>query len=199
MKIPPLVSLFCCALCVILAGQAQAAPIQGSIDFNGNVTFNTTGLDTATQVSIWNNSFVAQRTGDFVPFTSVFDNVMMATTWVFNSGTPGTPLPGPSTPALWKVGGFTFDLTSCTVTLQNSNFLNITGPGFASGNSFDTTPGVWSFSVSNAGGDPQTTFSFQSNTVVPEANTIGLLAVGSLGIGIYCWRGKRRASRMLSS
>ncbi len=190
MKINPLSFLF---LCVLYALQAKAAPIQGSIDFNGVVTFNTTSLATATQVSIWNNSFVAQRTGDFIPFTNVFDNVTMTAPWVFNSGTPGTPLPGPSTPALWQVGGFTFDLTSCTVTLQNPTFLNVTGPGIASGNGFDSTPGVWSFSSSNAGGNPQTTFSFQSDTVVPEASTIGLFVIGSLGmVGIYHGCSKRR-------
>ena len=192
MKKTPLVVLFSCVI-ALWAGQAKAAFIQGSIDFNGNVTFNTTSLATATQVSIWNNSFVAQRTGDFIPFTNLFDNVTMAAPWVFNSGTPGAPLPGPATPALWQVGGFTFDLTSSTVTLQNPTFLNVTGPGIASGNGFDTTAGIWSFSSSNAGGNPQTTFSFQSNTDVPEASTIGLFVIGSLGmVGIYYGCSKRR-------
>ncbi len=196
----PLVLLFYSVLCGLWAGQANALPIQGSIDFNGVVTFNTTSLATATQVSIWNSSFVAQRTGDFIPFTNVFDNVTMAAPWVFNSGTPGTPMPGPSTPALWSVGGFTFDLTFSTVTLQNVNFLNVTGPGIASGNGFDSTPGKWSFSSSNPGGNPQTTFSFQSDTVVPEASTIGLFVIGSLGmVGMYCWRPKSRPAPILPS
>ena len=189
-------------LCVLLAfcsRQASAAPIQGSIDFSGNVTFNTMSLDTATQVSIWNNSFVAQRTGDFVPFVNVFDNAAMAAPWIFNSGSPGSPTPGPPTPALWSVDGFTFDLSSSMVVLQNSNFLNITGFGFASGHGFDSTPGVWSFSVSSSGG-LQDTFSFQSNTLVPETNTIGLFAVGSLGmVGMNYWRARRLVHRTVLS
>jgi hypothetical protein len=37
-----------------------AAPITGSIDFGGVVTFDTMSLATATRVNVWNSSFVLQ-------------------------------------------------------------------------------------------------------------------------------------------
>ncbi len=196
MKMKLLAILAFSVLCGFASGQANAAMIQGDIDFNGNVTFNTTSLNTATQVNIWNNAFVSQRTGDFAPFVNVFDLSTMATPWVFNSGTPGTPLPGGSTPALWSVDGFTFDLSSSTVVFQSSTFLNVTGVGTLSGHSYDPTPGFWSFTASSDG-SPHSTFSFQANSAVPEMSTIGLFAVGSLGmVGMYCWRGKRCSVRV---
>ena len=63
------------------------------------------------------------------------------------SGTPAMPMPGPATPALWSVGGFTFDLTSSSVVPpQSANFLNITGTGFISTyTNLDRTPVVGLF------------------------------------------------------
>ncbi len=108
---------------------ANARPIVGSIDFGGVVTYDTTSLATATRVDIWNSSFVLQDSGDFSSI-SPGTNVTMAAPWIFN--------PSTQTPALWSVGGFTFDLQSSTITAQNSQFLNITGIGTISGNGFDS-------------------------------------------------------------
>jgi hypothetical protein len=158
-----------------------AAPIQGSIDFGGVVTFDTMSLATATRVSGWNSSFVLQDSGSFsgiAPGTSA----TMASSWTFNSGTPMTPMPGPATPGLWSVGGFTFDLTSSTVVSQSTTFLNITGFGTASGNGFNTTPGTWSFTSSDSNGQPQTTFGFQAQSTVPEPSTLALLGAGIGGL-----------------
>lgn len=174
--------------------QAQN-PIQGDIDFNGVVTFDTMSLATATQVNIWNTSFVSQRSGDFVAFVNVTDNATMTAPWVFNSGTPGAPAPGPATPALWSVGGFTFDLTSSMVFLQDSGFLNVTGVGTVFGHGFDPTPGLWSFTSSNDG-SPQSTFSFQANTSVPESSTVGLLILGAVGLVATRGRWKRRVDEI---
>src|SRR5437016_13664606 len=95
--------------CVLPLRQVNAAgPIQGEIDFGGVVTYNTTSLATATQVTQWNSSIVLQRTGDFAnPTYSIDpgDPATMASSWTFNSGTPATPAPGPATPALWMIGG----------------------------------------------------------------------------------------------
>src|SRR6266513_6526290 len=76
---------------------AQAAPIQGDIDFGGVVTFDTTSLATATRVNVWNSSQVLQRTGDFAnPTYSIDpgDPATMAAPWIFNPSTP--------TPGLWS-------------------------------------------------------------------------------------------------
>jgi hypothetical protein len=151
-----------------------ANPVTGYIDFGGVVTFDTMSLATATRVSIWNSSFVLQDAGSFstiAPGT----NVTMAAPWIFN--------PSTATPALWQVGNFTFDLTSASVVTQNANFLNITGLGTVSGNGYDPTPGVWTFSSSNSNGSNSTTFGFQATTdAVPESSTTVLLTIGAFGL-----------------
>ena len=190
MKILPRILLVVLASGWLSFGQhAQARQIQGQIDFNGVVTFNTLSLATATQVTTWNSSFVipASQTGDFGPSAQFgtgvadFTNVTMTAPWTFNSGTPGTPLPGPALNSLWSVGVFTFNLTSSTVISQSSTFLDVTGVGTltSTNSNLDPTPGTWSFTASRGDGQTSNTFGFQSETVaVPEANTIALLGIG---------------------
>ncbi len=162
---------------------SQAAPIQGDIDFGGVVTYDTTSLATATRVNVWNSSIVLQRTGDFATFVAVGATPTMAAPWIFNSGTPATPMPGPATPMLWQVGGFTFDLTSSTVVSQSATFLDVSGVGTISGNGFDPTPGTWSFNSTQADGSSNPTFSFQANSAaVPEASPLALFGMGVLGL-----------------
>jgi hypothetical protein len=168
------------AITGFLGQQVQAAgPIKGSIDFIGVVTYDTTSLSTATKVNLWNSSFVSKDTMDFSSI-SAGTNAAMGAPWMFNSGTPAIPTPGPATPGLWQVGGFTFDLTSSTVVAQSANFLNVTGIGSASGNSFDPTPGTWSFTSTKSNGQDSQSFGFQSSTVVPESGTVALLATGAI-------------------
>ncbi len=150
-----------------------ANPVTGNIDFGGVVTFDTMSLATATRVSIWNSSFVLQDSGSFSSVAPGTNATMVP--WIFN--------PSTATPALWKVGGFTFDLSSASVATQNANFLNVTGLGTVSGNGFDATPGVWTFSSSNSNGSNSTTFGFQATTdPVPESSTTVLLIIGALGL-----------------
>lgn len=181
------------ALTVALAAQRiNAAPIVGSIDFGGVVTFDTMSLATATTVNTWNSALVLQSSGDFSTVTPG-TGATMGTPWIFNSGTPGSPMPGPPKPGLWAVGGFTFDLSSSVVVVQNVNFLNVTGPGTINGIGFDSTPGIWTFTSSNSNGDNSSTFSFQANTsAVPEAGTSCLLATGALVLGAARFLGKKR-------
>ena len=147
---------------ILLASPAQSAPIQGSIDFGGVVTFDTMSLATATRVNIWNSSFVLQDSGNFssiAPGT----NSTMAAPWIFN--------PSTATPSLWSVGGFTFDLSSSTIISQSSTFLDIRGVGTISGNGFDPTPGTWSFSASRGDGGNASNFGFQAQSAaIPEAS-----------------------------
>lgn len=171
---PLLAALF--LSCAFFAPRAQAVPIQGYIDFGGVVTFDTMSLATATQVDLWNSSFVLQRTLDFTATTNPGDPVTMSVPWIFN---PSTPLP-----SLWMVGNFTFDLTSSLILNQSPTFLNVRSTGFLSGNGFDTTPAIWTFSVSQSDGGNSNTFVFQSSTVaVPEAGSIVLLGVGGFLLG----------------
>jgi hypothetical protein len=177
-----LMLLVACAL--PLRSVTAAAPIQGEIDFGGVVTYNTNSLATATQVMQWNNSVVLQRNGDFANPTyniNPGDPAAMTAPWTFNSGTPGTPAPGPALNALWSIGGFTFDLSSSMVVSQSSTFLDVTGTGTISGNSFNPTPGTWSFTSTKSDGGTSNSFGFQAQSAaVPEPSSVLLLVTGSV-------------------
>ena len=166
---------------VVAAGfalSAQAAQIHGFIDFAGEVKFDTTSLATATMVKQWKIAFVSGTSGDFtsVPLMS---NVAFVTPYVFNPPTSYTNL--------WSVGGFTFELTSSNIVTQNSNFLNIMGLGFVTGNGFDRTPGTWSFTSNRSNGGTASQFSFAGNTTAtptPDSgSTVALLGVAIFTVG----------------
>ena len=131
----------------------QAAPITGSISVRGGATLDTLNVNTATKVTGWQNAAVVSRSGDFATFVNVGASVTMTAPWNFNSG----PLP-----ALWNVGGFTFDLTSSSIVTQGGGFLSVAGTGTISGNGFANTPGSWRFSTQNPPANG--VFSFSAST-----------------------------------
>jgi hypothetical protein len=164
--------------CTLFPQQAQATMVTGDITFSGIVTYDSTSLGSATRVLTWNSSSVLSNSGDFAGFTFVGQAVTMAATYIFSSSTP--------TPGLWSVGGFTFDLISTTIVSQSNSFLNLTGTGFVSGNGFDPTPFLWSFTSTSAGGN-HITFGFLSDatTAVPDGGmTVTLLGVAFCALGI---------------
>ena len=171
--------------CALFSQQTQATTISGTIQFGGAVRFDTNSLATATKVNIWfddqNNAgrstVQAGNSGDFsgiAPGTQA----TMHNGWQFNPSTP--------TPALWSVGGFTFDLLTSTIITQNPFVLAVTGTGIVSGNGFDATQMDWAFTTQSSGGRTHLVFSFSANgTAVPDGGaTVMLLgaALGSLGI-----------------
>jgi hypothetical protein len=166
---------------VVAAGfaiSAQAAQINGFIDFAGEVKFDTTSLATATMVTQWKLAFVSGTSGDFAS-VPVMSNVAFVTPYVFNPPTPYANL--------WSVGGFTFELTSSSIDTQNSHFLNISGVGFVTGNGFDRTPGTWSFTSNRSNGGTATQFSFAGNTTAtptPDSgSTVALLGIALITVG----------------
>ena len=175
--------------------EAQAAKINGRIDFAGAVMFDSSALQNATQVLEWHDVFgngpnlsnVANVTGTYHTFGGgipLGTQATMAIPWVFTSATPG----------LWTVGGFTFDLTSATIVTQTGTFLNIRGVGTVSGNGFTPTTARWAFSVQNAGGGTGDFFSFSANTSsqgVPDGGS----AVALLGISLVAIEFVRRKLR----
>jgi VPDSG-CTERM motif len=170
--------------------QAGAAEVTGKIDFGvGTVTYDTTSLATATQVSTWTNAHVTLATGDFATFQvttpgSPGDAVTLAMPWIFNPSTATSPL--------WSVDNFSFALASSTINTQNANFLNISGPGTITGNGFDPTPGIWSFTSTDASGGPQNSFTFTTDTsAVPDGGT----TVALLGLALTGLEGARRMFR----
>jgi hypothetical protein len=156
--------------------QAQGAMINGAITFAGGAVYDTTSLATATRVNTFTDVRVMSGDGDFAGFVNVGDSVTMATPYIFMPSTP--------TPNLWTVGGFTYDLTSSTVVLQNADFLVITGTGTVSGNGFDPTPGVWNFTSQSPAANGVFSFSASNgSTGVPDGGTTAaLLGIGLVGI-----------------
>jgi len=173
--------------CAVFSQQAQATPIQGTIEFAGSVHFNTNSLATAHRVVTWydihNNagfsSVAPSSTGDFSGILGG-TQATMAQPWIFNPSTP--------TPGLWSVGGFSFDLLTSTVVTQTAGNLDITGSGIVSGNGFDPTNMDWSFSTQSSGGIPRVRFSFSADAnadAVPDGGTTVMLlgaALGALGM-----------------
>jgi hypothetical protein len=158
--------------------RVQGAMINGAITFAGGAVYDTTSLATATRVDAFSDVAVMSRDGDFAGFVNVGDSVTMTSPWVFMPSTP--------TPSLWNVGGFTYDLASSTVVLQNADFLVITGTGTISGNGFDPTPGTWSFTSQEP--DANGVFSFSASggsTGVPDGGTtVALLGMGLVGVEV---------------
>ncbi len=162
--------------------QAQATQITGLLNIGGTATFNTTSLGTATSVTSFDNVTVGG--GNTGAFSSIGmgTSVAMASPYIFS--------PSTGTPTLWSVGGFTFDLQSSSVELQNKKFLVISGSGTIFGSGFDATPGVWAFTSQNAGGHPHATFTFSANVEgvpnVPDSGmTVALLGAGLVGIAAF--------------
>jgi hypothetical protein len=181
MKTPKLV-LALVATGLVLNGfaveKAAAVLVNGAITIAGGAVFDTDSLATATRVNEWHDDSVMSRDGDFASFVNVGDTVTMAEPWIFS--------PSTATPGLWSVGGFTYDLTSATVVLQNADFLLIQGTGTISGNGFDPTPGIWNFTSQSP--DANGIFSFSASGDfggVPDGGTTAaLLGVGLISLGI---------------
>jgi hypothetical protein len=161
--------------------EAQATQISGMLNIQGTATFNTTSLGSATSVvSFHNVSVGGQNSG---AFTSIAEGtpVAMTMSYIFS--------PSTSTPMLWSVGGFTFNLQTSHVEFQNNQFLAISGTGMILGNGYDPTPGVWAFTSQNAGGHPHATFTFSANvtaTPTPDSGmTVALLGAGLIGLAAF--------------
>ncbi|HEY3760377.1 MAG TPA: VPDSG-CTERM sorting domain-containing protein [Verrucomicrobiae bacterium] len=172
-----------------MAGVANAVPVSGDITFAGGVALNTDSAGTATEVTGWTGTggtgspVVISSDGSFSGLAG--SAATFTAPWFFNSG---------AVPALWSVGGFTFNLASSSIVFQGGHPAGVlvdgTGTVVAAG--FTPTSIDWSFSVS----DPSASttfgaiFSFQSANgttggSVPDGGTTAmLLGMGILGLGL---------------
>jgi hypothetical protein len=175
--------------CALFSQQAQATPINGTIQFAGAVAFNTNSLATASRVNAWFDVFnnagfsnvTGGNTGDFAGIAPG-TQATMGQPWIFKPSTP--------TPGLWSVSGFTFDLLTASIMTQNASNLTIEGTGIVSGNGFDPTNMDWNFTTQSSGGRMHTKFSFSANgATTPDSGTTLMLlgaAVGALAIMRRC-------------
>ncbi len=176
--------------CGLFYQQAQAAGITGDITFTGTVTLNSSSAGTASMVTGWFGiggsglPAVQDADGDFATSGVMPGNgVTFHAPWSFNSG----PIS-----SFWSVDGFTFDLTSSSITLPRpSNAVAVVGVGTVSGHGFDPTPGTFQFTTQDASADALFSFSAASSAV-PEPMTMISLLSGSSLLGALMFIRRRR-------
>jgi VPDSG-CTERM motif len=184
-------AMLCASLCAVMltcgvfVPHVQAVPITGQISFSGRVALNNNNPLLATAVNTWRDSVnlhigFCNAFGVDGSFTGITGLAAMSP-WTFGV------VVGGARPALWSIGGFTFDLSSSTVIMRNPTDLVVTGIGVIHGGpGFDDTEGTWDFHLSNAGGRFHADFSFDSSAdSVPDGGaTVMLLgaALGALGM-----------------
>ncbi len=172
-------------IAIVLTTAAQAAFISGNVNFLGGAVLQDTGgatttnLSSAAGVKSWVAPRVLDGSGSFAGLAANTP-VTFTAPWVFNPSTAVTPL--------WSVGGFTFNLASSFIAVQNNGFLSIGGTGTVSGPAgFEPTAGTWFFSTQGTASDDQT-FSWSSSTTangrrVPDGGkTLALLGTALLGL-----------------
>ncbi len=154
-------------LALSMIGPAQAALIEGQLDFVG---FAAVDREAGQYVSIdyLFGPFVVSATDDYAATVSVGDAVSVIDPINF------TTLSLPET--IWSVGGFSFSLESLSI----NDGTTVGGNGIISAAGFDDTDGFWSFTSQ---GSDDGMFAF-SATAVPEPSIIALLTMGLLGLGI---------------
>ncbi len=176
---------------LLVAGAANAAPIEGDITFFG--VWQPKAADGVTNTSVANAAhiefvgevIVSQAIGDF---TGAAGNPVTYTNFTFD------PFAGPIAP-LWTVTvdgtTFSFDLQSVSVGLQTSSQLALAGLGTLYADGYDDTEFAWSFSGDSTGSI--LTFSAASYGV-PEPSVVGLLGLGLIAMGAVGVR-RRSAAR----
>jgi hypothetical protein len=164
------------AVALGLAATVQAVPITGNITMGGGASFDTSSVNTATTITAWVGPNTVRSFNGFAG-VNIGDVVVLTAPWTFVPSTPKA--------ALWTVDGYTFDLTSSSVS-QGGGFINITGIGTISALNYDTTPFAWRFSSSDPGAGSPLVWSWQGSTgEVPDGGmTVMLLGVALSSLGL---------------
>jgi VPDSG-CTERM motif len=164
--------LISCAFCV---QQAQAVQITGAINFSGGGTLDNTDLSMAQAVLTWldqglNMPTVEGASGSFAGLDG--QTAIFANPWVFGSGAP----------ALWTIGGFTFNLIASTIISQSADFLLVSGTGYITGTGFDPSFATWLFSIQEAPAGFVFSWSGGSEAIPDGGATVALLGLALAGI-----------------
>jgi len=159
----------------VLSSTASAVKISGVIGFTIGASLDNANLALATQVVEWDTPKVSViHSGDFSGIATGTD-VLLLYTWHLDTAAPGIT-------NFWKVGGFSFDLTSSTRYYDPiAGSLSATGYGWLKKAGFEDTEGTWGFSIQSPYVS-KFTFSI-SDAAVPEGGaTATLLGVSLLGL-----------------
>ena len=162
---------------LVLSSTASAVRINGTIGFTGGASLNNADLSLATQVVEWDTTKVSViHTGDFSGIVTGTD-VILWKPWNLDTAAPGIT-------NFWKVGDFSFDLTSSTRYYDPAGlgFLAASGYGWIKKAGFENTEGTWSFSTQNPGAGNLFTFSASGAAVPDGGATVALLGVSLLGL-----------------
>lgn len=167
-----------------LSGPANAAPITGYFNMAGAAILDA-NLPDAESIDFSGNIVVLGASGDFDLYLDFLDLGTIQDLPDFDNPVAISDF--------WTVGGFSFELTHFDSVEQTlATGLDIVGSGTITGNGFDSTPGIWTFSGQDGGAPVQ--FSF-SATTVPEPTTFGLLGFGFIGLGLSGRKRRKIAQR----
>ena len=161
----------------VLSSTASAVKIKGVIGFTGGASLNSNNLSLATQVVEWDTPKVSViHTLDFAGIATGTD-VLLVDTWDLTTAAPGIV-------DFWKVGGFSFDLTSSTRYYDPAGlgFLSASGYGVIRKVGLEDTTGTWSFSTQRPGAGNLFTFSASGEAIPDGGTTVALLGVSLLGL-----------------
>jgi hypothetical protein len=183
-------TLLCTAAVATLAmiGSANAALLgSGSVSVAGGWTpsggTGTVGTATGVHFIPATNNVSVQAPGGTGSFSSLTTGTV-GTVHDFTFNPSSAPQAG-----FLVLGGFTFDLTSTSIVLQNSTDLVLHGTTTISSSA---GTGSGSFDFSGQGGGQPATFSWSATaTSVPEPMTLGVLGIGLAGFGAL----RRRAQK----
>ena len=157
---------------------ALAATISGQIDITGSVNLNTSDFSASGNADLNNPGVVIIATGDFAAFTSPGS---LASLTDIDFTAPG---------AIWAVGGFTFTASAFS-DFQDTSTKAFTADGVISGNGFEDTDGILTF-TSQENGDA-VTVSFSSTTTPVPVPAAGLLLTTALGGLAFARRRRKNA------
>ena len=169
--------------CGLFCHQTQAAGITGNITFTGTVSLDTPSAGTATMVTpAWTGlglgglPQVQNADGDLGTFATPGDAVTFHAPWSFTSLA--------AIPSFWSVDGFTFDLTSSSITNQTSGAVSVDAVGTISGNSFDPTPGAFHFTTQ----DPSAAEKFSFSAAVTAVEMVSGELISPIITTSMSWR-----------
>lgn len=182
------------AFAVALTQTARGVPITGIIGFSGTAQLDGQTVGTSTEVLAWHgNNITGVTSGSFAGLTG--SPVILAAPWFFNSGLKNN---------FWTVAGFTFNLTSSSVSSTSAKSITIAlaGTVVSSIAGLDPTAFIGNFTVQdpssiNGGVFSYTeSMSFGSAAVPDGGNTVLLLGVAC--IGIFLFKRKLGAAALVS-